>query len=73
MNYICMHLDIYSQTKYIHTIITVHFFKPIKYIQVNSYKCSHISGLFLKTNSKRENESPSSVLAHFLKIFHIEK
>lgn len=42
INYIFMLLDIYSQTKYVHIIIKVHFFKLIKYIKVSSYKCSHM-------------------------------
>lgn len=56
INYIFMLLDIYSQTKYIHTIKKVYFFfKLIKYIKVSSYKGSHISGLSLITNPKTEN------------------
>lgn len=30
-----MVLDIYSQTKYIHIIIKMHFFKQVEYIKVN--------------------------------------
>lgn len=74
INYIFMLLDIYSQTKYVHIIIKVHFFKLIKYIKVSSYKCSHMLWLIFTTNPKRENESPSSAMALFLKIFfHIGK
>lgn len=66
-----MLLDIYSQTKYIHTIKKVYFFKLIKYIKVNSYKGSHISDLSLQLILKIK--SPSSDLAHFFKILFHEK
>lgn len=53
IHYICMLLNIYSQTKYIHITIKMHFFKLIKYIKVSLYQCSRILWLIFTTNPKK--------------------
>lgn len=68
-----MLLDIQTQTKYIHIITRKHFSKLMKSVKVNLSRCSYILWLIFTTNPERENESPSSALDLFLKIFFVYK
>lgn len=45
----------------------------MKSVKVNLNRCSYILWLIFTTNPERENESPSSALDLFLKIFFVYK